>query len=421
MGSAELRTEIDNLIKDLEASWEGTDAFSAAQRDYLLRRCEVAYVGQSSSVKANAAGGKYRGRVGRALFRTEALFQHVLEDGVAVNMIQFSLLNLVKGCAVLPGEWSRPSAEALQVLQKQAAQRMQSRTDAATSPRLLTGNTISVRFDAPRLAFGPGAGLLNLKFGPSSDVALDTTYLDNTLRICRGATSGTPFVFRADSCADGAPLAEASRQWQLVVAKPPLGKPPIVAALLSAALAAWTLGRRGTPATVAAAALVAGAVAVARSTGGIVVERNQKAKQEVFDAPTGTGQDAGSRGASAPAAAPAAAPATAASSKWVAQAQRTIEERATSAAAAATATKAKVITAASAAATATTSAARSVAPSQWTREPTMWKREQPEVAEAPAPSAPAPAPRTSRAVKKVAAADLKFGPPPEGFSWGGIY
>ena len=81
MNSDSLRTEINCAIEALEEAWAGTDAFSDAQRKYLLRRTEVAYVGQSSSVKANAAGGRYRGRVGRALFRTEALFQHVLDEG----------------------------------------------------------------------------------------------------------------------------------------------------------------------------------------------------------------------------------------------------------------------------------------------------------------------------------------------------
>ena len=70
----ELRKEIDGIIKTLEDSWVGQDANSPSQRDNLLRRTEVVYVGQSSSVKANAAGGKYRGRVGRTIFRTDTLF-----------------------------------------------------------------------------------------------------------------------------------------------------------------------------------------------------------------------------------------------------------------------------------------------------------------------------------------------------------
>lgn len=101
--SSELRAEIGAVISGLESSWEGTDAFAEPARSQLLRRCEVAYVGQASSKAANAAGGKYRGRLGRVLFRTEALFQHVLPGDVAVNVIQFKLFGLIPGAAVLPG------------------------------------------------------------------------------------------------------------------------------------------------------------------------------------------------------------------------------------------------------------------------------------------------------------------------------
>ena len=176
----------------------------SAQPEYLLRRTEVAYVGQTKSVRANAAGGKYRGRMGRLLFKTDTLFQHVLsEQSVAVNVIKFKLFGLFSGSAVLPGVWRQKS-----------------------------GNSIAVQFQPPRLAIGP----LNLRFGPTSEVTLNVTYLDENLRICRGGSSGVPFVFRADTCRDGASLEAASKSWEAVVAQKPLGKPPVVAALLVAAL-----------------------------------------------------------------------------------------------------------------------------------------------------------------------------------------
>lgn len=73
------RAEINRLIGQLEASFDGVDALAPDRASQLLRNAEVVYVGQSSSKQANAAGGKYRGRVGRLLFQTDALFQHVLE------------------------------------------------------------------------------------------------------------------------------------------------------------------------------------------------------------------------------------------------------------------------------------------------------------------------------------------------------
>jgi hypothetical protein len=73
------RAEISSLIGQLEASFDGIDALAPSRAGQLLRNAEVVYVGQSSSKQANAAGGRYRGRIGRLLFQTDALFQHVLE------------------------------------------------------------------------------------------------------------------------------------------------------------------------------------------------------------------------------------------------------------------------------------------------------------------------------------------------------
>ena len=254
----ERRAEIGSLIEELEASWCGTDAFAAEQQPLLLRRTEVAYVGQSDSARANAAGGKYRGRIGRLVFQTTALFQHVLEDNVAVNVIQFRLLGLIPGAAVLPGTWTQASAEEREQLRR-------------GSSRALTPNTVRVQFRPPRVCFGRTGALMTLQMGPETSVGLDTTYLSDALRICRGAGSGVPFVFRADTCADGAPLAAASKQWSACVARRPLGKRPLVLAALAgaAALASRALGSALPRWT--ALPLVAVAVALLRSTGGIVV------------------------------------------------------------------------------------------------------------------------------------------------------
>lgn len=101
---------------------------------------------------------EHRGRrLGRALFRTEALFQHVLSPDVAVNVIRFRLFGLIPGQAVLLGAWRRSldSAELLSL------QRNGSRT--------LSPNTIAVDFESPRVQLG---GVLNMQFGPSSRVGV---------------------------------------------------------------------------------------------------------------------------------------------------------------------------------------------------------------------------------------------------------
>ena len=63
------RLEINQLIESLEQDFEGADAFADPR---LLRRTEVCYSGQNSSAQANAAGGRYRGRWGRLLRRSDA-------------------------------------------------------------------------------------------------------------------------------------------------------------------------------------------------------------------------------------------------------------------------------------------------------------------------------------------------------------
>ena len=60
------RNIIDGLIARLERSYKGTDASETPE--WLYRDSEVVYVGQRSSKRANAAGGRFRGRVGGAVW-----------------------------------------------------------------------------------------------------------------------------------------------------------------------------------------------------------------------------------------------------------------------------------------------------------------------------------------------------------------
>ncbi|CAN0581604.1 unnamed protein product, partial [Ectocarpus sp. 12 AP-2014] len=67
----------------------------------------VAYVSSGSSQRGNPAGGRWRGRVGRTLFRqaTEEMFQHLLEPATAVNMVVFRAFGLLTGCVTLRGDF----------------------------------------------------------------------------------------------------------------------------------------------------------------------------------------------------------------------------------------------------------------------------------------------------------------------------
>ena len=155
------RNIIDGLIARLERSYKGADASETPE--WLYRDSEVVYVGQRSSKRANAAGGRFRGRVGRLLFRTTALYQHIQKDGEslrAVNANRFRFLGLLPGCAVLRGSAEKENdLEAL----------------SAKFDRTLSENTLRASFDRPKIAFGP----LVFEAGPASVVRLDTTYLDD--------------------------------------------------------------------------------------------------------------------------------------------------------------------------------------------------------------------------------------------------
>ena len=155
------RTIIDGLIARLERSYKGADASETPE--WLYRDSEVVYVGQRSSKRANAAGGRFRGRIGRLLFRTTALYQHIQKDGEslrAVNANRFRFLGLLPGCAVLRGSAEKENdLEAL----------------SAKFDRTLSENTLRASFERPKIAFGP----LVCEVGPSSVVRLDTTYLDD--------------------------------------------------------------------------------------------------------------------------------------------------------------------------------------------------------------------------------------------------
>ena len=155
------RNIIDGLIARLERSYKGTDASETPE--WLYRDSEVVYVGQRSSKRANAAGGRFRGRIGRLLFRTTALYQHIQKDGEslrAVNANRFRFLGLLPGCAVLRGSAEKENdLEAL----------------SAKFDRTLSENTLRASFERPKIAFGP----LVFEAGPASVVRLDTTYLDD--------------------------------------------------------------------------------------------------------------------------------------------------------------------------------------------------------------------------------------------------
>lgn len=139
--------------------------------------------------KGQPAGGRFRGGIGRAIFRTTNLFQNIVKcaekkthqcsspvpttpqtasptspassrphplprPDLVVNKVEFRLFNLVPGFVALTGRFESENGS------RQA---------------------VKVRFEQPQLQLGA----LRFAIGPKSAVGLSTTYLDDRIRLVR--------------------------------------------------------------------------------------------------------------------------------------------------------------------------------------------------------------------------------------------
>ena len=198
------------------------------------------------------AGGRFRGRIGRALFRTTAVMQTISPEGNAVvNEVRFKLFGLLPGRVSLTGAFSKLDAES----------RLESDGTMvfADEPDVLRVDFAKPVIEAP--------GGLRVRIGPPSSVVLQTTYLDERIRLGKGGR-GSIFVF--ERLGDGEQRADGEGA--------PGGAP--VAAAGAAALAAGLLlalargARPPMPSAVAAAlALAVAAVGSVLFRGGIVTDR----------------------------------------------------------------------------------------------------------------------------------------------------
>ena len=102
-------------------------------------------------------------------------------SSLAVNFRRFKFFGLLPGAVVLAGPVTPSDGDA----------------SSSSSTQNAAENRVRASFDSPRVSLGGSkVGLPVLRLGPTSEVQLDTTYLGPRLRISRGATSGTPFVFK---------------------------------------------------------------------------------------------------------------------------------------------------------------------------------------------------------------------------------
>jgi len=299
--SAGSAPDVDSLVRDVlltiadtdsgrditDAQRDATDAnitalerIGAAQRPVALENplifgdYDVSYVSTGKKQIGNPAGGRFRGGLGAALFRTQGLEQNLYEPNVVVNRVAFLVLGLIPGEVVLNGTFVPLTAELVDenaaVVDEETKNRRAGDASRVTANELSgkgvdDGMTVRAFFDPPEITLG---GLPTFRVGPKSSVVLSTTYLDDRVRLGKGSR-GSLFVFTRKT----AEQAERDRRrWRVGG----LG----VTVMLSCAMALLAFAVRrfraggATELTLATAAAVAVSLAMAlvMRQGGIVAE-----------------------------------------------------------------------------------------------------------------------------------------------------
>jgi len=210
------REEVDELVAKLEDA--GAAQTSPLQREELYGNYSVAYTSAGSGQRGAPAGGRFRGSIGRLLFKTKGLYQNVRKPKEVANLVCFALFGLVAGSVALRGK-----LEALE-----------------------DGKSVRVQFEKPRLRVGP----LTMSFGPTSQVELATTYLDDKVRLGKGSRGSTfVFVRGGNGADDVAPQVE-----QLYSARA-LGVASTLALAVTLLVGAFFLGMKLAPLVNAPSAL----------------------------------------------------------------------------------------------------------------------------------------------------------------------
>jgi len=160
---ADLRARIDgNINKLIELSSRQSSPLENAA---LFNSYTVAYSSPGPKQKGAPAGGRFRGKMGRLLFRTTGLYQMILRPNLAKNLVSFKLFGILPGSIALVGTFVK-----------------------------LNAKTVKVLFERPKFT------LLGqtFSFGPKSSVELETPcFYANKIRVGRGSL-GSLFVFTVD-------------------------------------------------------------------------------------------------------------------------------------------------------------------------------------------------------------------------------
>ena len=170
--------------------------------------------------KENPVGGKWTRRSRINFWVIRRTLQHILPRrpgglvnavAQAVNIIQLDLLfGAMPVWIVLRGDVVPLINDVENTIdEEKGTGRTRRRRQSPPLLPQLSSRAVRAYFDRPRIAFGRWT----FSFGPTSSVVLDTPYVDSRIRIGKGGTSGTLFVFSRVAEED----AEAMTGWEWLV------------------------------------------------------------------------------------------------------------------------------------------------------------------------------------------------------------
>jgi hypothetical protein len=82
----------------------------------IFSNYSVAYSSPGPDQKGAPAGGKFRGPLGRFIFRTTGLYQAILKPDLAKNLVTFLLFGVMPGSIALEGKFKKVGAKSVKVI-----------------------------------------------------------------------------------------------------------------------------------------------------------------------------------------------------------------------------------------------------------------------------------------------------------------
>jgi hypothetical protein len=281
------KQSIDSAIQQLEMSQEQMQDDNDKRFEPLLGFYDVSHV-QTANQGENPVGGKWtrKNKVTQQILNIRRTFQHLRptnSTGIgmlmkgktpviaeAVNIITFdAIFRLIRLNVILRGDAIAISAE-----ERQKQLELNADKNRGTSIQTLSNLTVKAIFDPPRIVFGRTGRFGNFQLGPSTSVILDTTYIDDQIRIGMGGTSGTRFVF--SRCQDDDDEAQDFLQ---MLRRKPVRRSRIVGGLIGlGGSGVWASVAKGYKVMGGTVAVLTGLVALALSlsSGGVEDDEDEQ-------------------------------------------------------------------------------------------------------------------------------------------------